>query len=260
MKILVSVISFNEEANIEATLRDLLANNCGYDIVVIDNGSSDRTGVICKRLNVPVVRHCVNTGSSVGTLLSYFHYGYVENYDVLCQFDGDGQHIAAELPRIICPVTAGEADIVIGSRFLEKAGFLSTPARRVGIWLFSRLFTRITGNRITDITSGFRAYGRDVIHFFGHAYRDPVYDSMSQFLLLAHFAGLRLREVPVLMRPRQFGQSEFNLWNSITFPAKGMMTFLACILQRRRIVAVRTDALKDAASSSDKVEPMHLQV
>ena len=239
MKILVSVISYNEEANIEATLRDLVDNNFGYDVVVIDNGSSDRTGAICRGLGIPVVRHCVNTGSSVGTLLSYFIYAYARDYDVLCQFDADGQHRAVELPKIIDPVVAGRADIVIGSRFIERAGFQSTATRRIGIWLFSRLFSRVTGCRLTDITSGFRAYGRDVIEFFGHSYRDPIYDSMNQFLLLAFFAGLRVREVPVMMEPRQFGHSEFNLWNSIAFPVKGLMTFLACLLQRRRIVAIR---------------------
>ena len=238
MKILISVISYNEEANIEATLRDLLDHDLGYDIVVIDNGSSDRTSLICRELGVRVVRHCVNTGSSVGTLLSYFNYAYANDYDVLCQFDADGQHKADELNRIIAPVQAGEADVVIGSRFIERVGFQSTATRRIGIWLFSRLFSRVTGVHVTDITSGFRAYSRKVIVFFGHTYRDPIYDSMNQFLLLAHFAGFRIAEVPVTMRSRQFGQSEFNLWNSIAFPVKGVMTFITCLLQRRRINAL----------------------
>jgi glycosyltransferase involved in cell wall biosynthesis len=240
MKILVSVISYNEEANIEATLRELLANNFGYEIVVIDNGSSDRTGQICARLNVDVVRHCVNTGSSVGTLLSYFHYAYAKGYDVLCQFDADGQHLATELPKIIAPVVAAEADVVIGSRFIERVGFQSTATRRIGIWVFSRLFRYVTDCPLTDITSGFRAYSRQAIEFFGHTYRDPIYDSMNQFLLLAYFADLRVQEVAVLMRPRQFGQSEFNFWNAFGFPIKGLMTFAACLLQRRRIVGLRS--------------------
>jgi glycosyltransferase involved in cell wall biosynthesis len=240
MKVLISVISYNEEANIEATLRDLLDNNFGYDIVVIDNGSIDRTGEICERLNVPVVRHCVNTGSSVGTLLSYFSYAYAGEYDVLCQFDADGQHVASELPKLISPIVADQADISIGSRFIERVGFQSTPTRRVGIWMFSNLFTWVTGSRVTDITSGFRAYNRDVIEFFGHAYRDPIYDSMNQFLLLAVFAGLRVCEIPTLMQPRQFGESEFNFWNSVTFPVKGVMAYIACLLQRERIRRLRS--------------------
>jgi glycosyltransferase involved in cell wall biosynthesis len=239
MKILVSVISYNEEANIEATLRDLAANNLGFDVVVIDNGSSDRTSKICERVKVPVVRHCVNTGSSVSTLLSYFQYAYAKDYDVLCQFDADGQHVAAELLKIIDPVVAGEGDVVIGSRFIERAGYQSTPTRRIGIWLFSRLFSYVTGRRLTDITSGFRAYSRAVIEFFGHTYRDPIYDSMSQFLLVAFFAGLRVHEVPVRMQPRQFGQSEFNVWNAVAFPVKGLMIFAACLLQRRRIIGLK---------------------
>jgi glycosyltransferase involved in cell wall biosynthesis len=239
MKVLVSVISYNEEASIEATLKDLIEHNFGFDIAVIDNGSNDNTFSICTRLGVPVVRHCVNTGSSVGTLISYFTLAYSMGYDILCQFDSDGQHVAAELPKIVEPIRREEADCMIGSRFLNKEGYQSTAFRRVGIRLFSYLFRLVTRCKVTDITSGFRAYNRDLIAFFGHTYRDPIYDSMNQFLLTAFFAGFRIREAPVLMRSRSAGTSEFNLYNSVAFPIKGMITFAACILQRRRIAALR---------------------
>lgn len=241
MRILVSVISYNEEPNIEETLRDLIDHNCGYDIAVIDNGSTDRTRSICDRIEIPVIRHCVNTGSSVGTLISYFGYAYANGYDILCQFDGDGQHIATELPKIIDPIARREADCVIGSRFLELAGYQSTFLRRVGIRAFSRLFTVVTGEKLTDITSGFRSYGKEVIEFFGHSYRGPLYDSINQFLLLTLFAGFRIKEVPVSMRARLFGTSEFNLRNAVGFPIKGVVTFAACLLQRRQIALVRND-------------------
>ncbi len=239
MRILVSVISYNEESNIEATLRDLIEHNFGYDIVVIDNGSTDKTQMICRNLGIPTVRHCVNTGSSVGTLISYFAYAYVRGYDVLCQFDGDFQHIAAELSKIVAPIERKEADCVVGSRFLDRIGFQSTFARRIGIRVFSRLFTAVTGQELTDITSGFRAYNSDVIEFFGHTYRGPIYDSISQFLLLTFFAGFRIVEVPVVMRARELGVSEFNVRNALSFPFKGVMTFAACLLQRRRIAFIR---------------------
>lgn len=245
MKILISVISYNEEANIEATLRDLLDNNFGYDVIVIDNGSNDRSRLICEQLGVQVVRHCVNTGSSVGTLLSYFTFAWAGGYDVLCQFDADGQHIATELPKIIEPLRHGRADCIIGSRFIDKEGFQSTPVRRIGIRLFSSLFTHVTGCNLTDITSGFRAYGPSVIEFFGHRYRDPIYDSMNQFLLVAYFAGLRIGEVPVQMRARQFGQSEFTTLNAMAFPIKAVITFITCLLQRRRIMSMRAFASSD---------------
>jgi glycosyltransferase involved in cell wall biosynthesis len=208
--------------------------------VVIDNGSNDTTRAICTLLDIPVVRHCVNTGSSVGTLVSYFTLAYAMNYDILCQFDSDGQHLAVELPKIIDPIRKGEADCVVGSRFITKEGFQSTLFRRIGIGIFSRLFRFTTGCQLSDITSGFRAYNRNVIEFFGHTYRDPVYDNMIQFLLITFFAGFSIRETPVLMRPRLAGMSEFTLLKSVAFPIKGIMTFIACILQRRRIAAMRT--------------------
>jgi glycosyltransferase involved in cell wall biosynthesis len=254
MKILISVISYNEEANIEATLRDLLDHNFGYDVVVIDNGSNDRSREICKRLGVRVVCHCVNTGSSVSTLLSYFTYAWAESYDILCQFDGDGQHSAIELPKIIAPIESGKADCVIGSRFIEKTGFQSTAVRRIGIRLFSRLFSAITGRKVTDITSGFRAYGPQVIEFFGHTYRDPIYDSMNQFLLVAHFAGLRIAEVAITMRPREFGKSEFDAVKAISFPIKGIMTIIACLLQRHRIRAMRNGDIGSKSRGEPQLE------
>ena len=94
MKTLVSVIAYNEEPNIRATIEDLRTHNCGFDIVVIDNGSRDATAAICRDLGVPVVSHCINTGGSMGTVTSYFNYTYHHGYDCLCQFDGDGQHLA----------------------------------------------------------------------------------------------------------------------------------------------------------------------
>ena len=123
MRTLISVIAYNEALNIRAALKDLRTHNCGFDIVVIDNGSHDGTAAVCRELHLPVVSHCINTGGSMGTVTSYFNYAYDQGYDCLCQFDGDGQHLATELPAIIAPIQRGEADYVIGSRFLAREGF-----------------------------------------------------------------------------------------------------------------------------------------
>ena len=238
MKTLVSVIAYNEELNIRATLQDLREHNCRFDIVVIDNGSSDGTAALCREMGVPVVSHCINSGGSMGTVTSYFNYAHQRGYDCLCQFDGDGQHIAAELPKIIEPVRRGEADYVIGSRFLAKEGFQSTTVRRAGIKLFSALDSGIMGQTVTDVTSGFRAYSRQVIDFFGCVYRLELHDT-NQLLLASQFGGARILEVPVQMRERTQGQSEYDWINAVAYPFLGAVNILGVWLQKKQIQKMR---------------------
>lgn len=238
MKILIAVIAYNEEPNIGATLEDLRTHNFGYDVVVIDNSSSDRTVEICRQAGVRVISHCVNSGGAMGTVTTYFQAAYRENYDCLCQFDGDGQHVAAELPKICEPIRTGQADYLIGSRFIEKEGFQSTLTRRVGIRLFSKLDSAIMGQRVTDVTSGFRAYSRGVIEFFARTYRVELHD-MNQLLLASYFSGARVLEVPVQMRPRLLGESEYDFANALAYPFLGIVNILGVCLQYRRIQGLR---------------------
>jgi len=176
----------------------------------------------------------VNTGQSMGTVKTYFQYAWHHGYDVVCQFDGDGQHDATYLDAIIDPVLEDRADYVIGSRFIRHEGFQSSATRRLGINLFSLLASRIVGQEITDVTSGFRACGRRVIQFFGHEYKHELYDT-SQLLLLAHYSGARAMEVPVTMRPRKDGASEYTLWRAVWFPLLAILNVVSTRLQRTQI-------------------------
>lgn len=240
MRILVAVIAYNEERSIRDTIKDLIENNFGYDIILIDNGSYDDTVKISKELGINVISHCINSGSSSGTLMSYFLYAYRNNYDILCQFDGDGQHIASELPKIIEPIKNEEADYVIGSRFLQKNGFRSYFFRRIGIKLFSYLDSKLIGQKITDVTSGFRAYNRKIIEFFAKFYKHEVYDT-SQLLLISGFSGAKIKEVPIIMKERNCGKSEFNLLNSISFPIEALINIIGCLLQKNQIYQIMED-------------------
>jgi len=233
-RILIAVIAYNEEKNIRTTLEDLIDNNFGYDIVVIDNGSLDNTVKIAGEMGIPCVTHFINSGASSGTLMTYFNYAYRNGYDILCQFDGDGQHVASELPKIVDPIVNGEADYVIGSRFLKKEGFQSYAVRRLGIRIFAIIDSMILRRKVTDITSGARAYNKNVIEFFGKKYRHEVYDT-NQLLLLSHFAGARIKEVPVVMKEREHGKSEFHLINALGFPVKGVINIIGTVLQRPNI-------------------------
>ena len=227
------MIAYNEAPNLEGVIEDL-RSHCDHDLVVVDNGSTDDTAAIARRLAVPCVSHCVNTGQSMGTVKTYFQYAWHHGYDVVCQFDGDGQHDATYLDAIIDPVLEDRADYVIGSRFIRHEGFQSSATRRLGINLFSLLASRIVGQEITDVTSGFRACGRRVIQFFGHEYKHELYDT-SQLLLLAHYSGARAMEVPVTMRPRKDGASEYTLWRAVWFPLLAILNVVSTRLQRTQI-------------------------
>ena len=231
------MVAYNEASNLERVLGEL-REHVRHDVVVIDNGSTDATRDIAARLGVACVSHCVNTGSSMGTVKTYFHYAHAFGYDVLCQFDGDGQHDAAGISRVMAPVLEGRADYVIGSRFLEHRGYQSSALRRVGIRLFSGLASRLVGAELTDVTSGFRAYGRRVIELFARHYPYELYDT-SQLLLLAHYAGARIAEVPVEMRPRRSGRSEFDAARASFYPLLGILDIAAILMQKKQLERIR---------------------
>lgn len=234
LKILIAISAFNEERNIKNAIEDL-KNNFPYgEIVVFDNGSFDGTVSVAKSLGVNVVTHSINSGSSAGAFKSYILYAYYNDFDVILQFDGDAQHVASYLPVILEPIKKGDADFVIGSRFINKEGFQSTFFRRLGIQLFSYIDSKILKQPVTDVTSGFRALNKKVIYFFARYYKHELFDP-SSLIILSHYAGARIVEVPVEMKPRIHGASEFNLFSSIAFIFSGLINITGSVLQRNEV-------------------------
>lgn len=235
MKILTVISNYNEEGAIERTIADFRANaGIKSDLLVIDNASTDQSLKLVQRQGVDYLQHPVNTGGSAGVIKTALLYADRYGYDIYCHLDGDNQHQASGLQKLIGPIVRGEADIVIGSRFIEKEGFQSLPLRKVGISAFSRLLSRVTGQAITDLTSGFRAYNRRAIQYFARQFQYEL-DPCVQMLVVASFAGLRIREVPVVMRPRLTGRSEINFKNAVKFPFFGLLSILGSSLQRRKM-------------------------
>lgn len=233
MKILTVISNYNEEKAIGKTIIDLLNNSTvKTDILVIDNCSSDNSLDVIRSHNVNYLRHPVNSGGSSGVIKTAFAYAYRNNYDIYCHMDGDNQHKASELIKIVAPILENRADVVTGSRFIDKVGFQSSFMRRVGIVIFSKLTSLITGRRFTDITSGFRAYNRRAIEFFATGFLTEI-ETLTQLELKMHYAGLKGVEVPVIMQPRTSGKSEFTFRNVVKFPVYNLISIVGTVIQHK---------------------------
>ncbi len=223
------VPALNEEASVGRVIEELRRFDPGFDVVVVDDGSHDRTARIAAEHGAHVLRLPFNLGIG-GAMQTGFRYAFEHGYDIAVQCDGDGQHEPAQLPKILAPVVAGEADLVVGSRFSGEGEFRSTLPRRVGARVFAWTVSRIVGQRVTDTTSGFRAVGRRGIALFAADYPHD-YPEVEATVMVAR-ARLRLREVPVTMRERASGRSSINAASSVYYMAKVMLALFVGLFRR----------------------------
>ncbi len=220
-RILIVVPCFNEEKTIAQVVNQI--NDCGrthalnLDILVINDCSTDNTLARIRELDCLCLDLPINLGIG-GAMHSGYRYAYRHKYDIAVQIDGDGQHPACELPALLRPILKDEADVVIGSRFLNRVGFQSTITRRIGIQFFMCLNRLLIGQTIRDSTSGFRAMNRRTLAIVDRYYPDeyPEPEAIVQFGLHK----LRMLEVPVEMLERQGGVSSITSLKSIYYMVK----------------------------------------
>ena len=220
MKVLLIVPSYNEEDNVLNNYKKIIdynkKHNTNYDVIVINDGSKDKTEEICIENNIPHISLVHNLGIG-GAVQTGYKYAYENDYDVAVQFDGDGQHDVRYVKDIIKPIKENKADMVIGSRFIDKSSsnFKSSKARRIGITLISFFIKLITGKKIYDTTSGFRAANKKVIERFVDnypvEYPEPV--STTEVLRL----GYNVEEIPVSMNERENGVSSIKAWKNVYY-------------------------------------------
>lgn len=223
MKVLVIIPAYNEAANIKAVVENLVCNYPQYDYVVINDGSTDDTETICRQNGFNYISHPVNLGIGGGVQTGYL-YAKKNNYDIAVQIDGDGQHDPKYIKNVIEPIERGRADIVIGSRFIERTGFQSSAARRLGIRFLSNLIRIFSGVRIKDVTSGFRAVNRNIINFYARDYAQDYPE--PEAIIAGAIHGARIQEVPVQMKERNAGQSSINPLRSFYYMLKVSLTIL----------------------------------
>lgn len=226
MKTLVIIPAYNEEECIKQTIQKLKESAPEVDYVIINDCSKDSTLNICKENHFNVISLPVNLGIG-GAVQTGYCYAKEYGYDIAIQMDADGQHDPTYLPKLIQAIEKG-ADLVIGSRFIEKEGFQSTLLRRMGINFYSKIIKWLTGIKITDTTSGFRAVNRKVIELFADSY--PVdYPEPETNAILAK-KKYTICEVPVQMAARNGGVSSITPSNSIYYAIKvGIAVMIACL-------------------------------
>jgi glycosyltransferase involved in cell wall biosynthesis len=231
-RVLVVIPAHNEEMNIGRLIDEIRGLKYTYDVVVVDDASLDGTAGELERRGQRSIRLCTNLGYGAAVQTG-FKYALEHGYDFVVQMDGDGQHDPASVPALLAPVLAGEADVALGSRFTGKISYQVPFLRKCGIALFRGLVSFFIQQPITDPTSGFQAHNRKVLSFFtGDRY--PMDYPDSDVLLALHFAGFRIREVPVAMRPRLHGQSMHGGWKTIYYLAKMLLAMSMVLLRHYR--------------------------
>lgn len=217
MAVLVIIPAYNEQENILKTIQDIQQNETDVHLVVVNDCSSDDTRAILQAHHMPYLDLPVNLGIGGGVQTGY-RYALENGYDIAVQFDGDGQHDASYIKSLIEPIQRGQADVVIGSRFIENEGFQSSALRRFGITFLSRLIRALCGIRVRDVTSGMRAVNRKMIEEFSRNYAQDYPE--PEAILASGLMNARIVEVPVKMRERQGGTSSINAVRSVYYMVK----------------------------------------
>jgi glycosyltransferase involved in cell wall biosynthesis len=237
VKRIAIVPAFNEEHNVGRVLDELRALDPGLHVVVVSDGSTDRTAEVASVRGAHVIRLPFNLGIG-GAVQTGYRHAWEEGYELAVRLDGDGQHDPGELRSLVGPVVSGEADLAVGSRFMSGGGYRSSAARRIGIRILARVVSLIARQRLTDTTSGFQACNRRAMAVYAADLPHDYPEVEGMVMAIKH--RIRLVEVPVTMREREHGRSSIGALASIYYMIKILLALFVDLF--RRDVAPLEDA------------------
>jgi glycosyltransferase involved in cell wall biosynthesis len=229
LRTLAIVPALNEELSVGRVVDEIKAFDAELDVLVVDDGSTDRTALVAAERGAQVIRLPFNLGIG-GAMQTGFRYAFENGFDVAVQIDGDGQHDPGEVGKLLAPLRDGRADMVVGSRFSGERSYRAPFFRRLGIAFFAWTISLIARQRVTDTTSGFRAVNRRGIALFAADYPHDYPEVEATVMVVRH--ALRLAEVPVAMRGREAGRSSITAAGSIYYMTKVFVAIFVSLFRR----------------------------
>lgn len=233
-RILIIIPAYNEAEVVGNVIRNIYRTNDGVDVLVVNDGSRDNTAAVAHAAGARVITLPANLGIG-GAVQTGYRYAHQYDYDIAVQLDADGQHDPADLPLVLSPLLSRErVDMVVGSRYVERTDYKSSPMRRMGMIVLASAVRMILGYSVKDTTSGYRAVSRSVIELFARWY--PTDYPEPEALVYLHRHGFRIKEVSVTMRDREAGQSSITPFKSAYYMIKVLLSlYMNAVRTKKRL-------------------------
>lgn len=236
-RILIAIPALNEARTVADVVHGVHKTIPEARVLVVDDGSSDDTGLVARSAGAEVITLPFNVGVG-GAMRTAFLYATTHDMDVLVQVDADGQHDPADIPRLVQELA--DASIVIGARFAGRGDYRVRGPRRWAMWALAYTLSKVTKQRLTDTTSGFRASDRQAIELFALHYPAEYLGDTVESLVIAARAGLRVTQVPVVMHERRHGQASTGTIRSALYLGRAALALFVAMfgsLDRREVAS-----------------------
>ncbi len=226
---LVIMPAWNEAESVGATVREVLAQPASYDVLVVNDGSTDATAAAAAAAGAQVLELPFNIGVG-GAMRAGFKYAQRHGYDAVIQVDADGQHDPKDIQRVLDGLA--HADISIGARFADKGNYVVRGPRKWAMVFLARVISAMAGKKLTDVTSGFKAANsRGISQFIDHYPAEYLGDTIDS-LVVAIKSGCVVTQVPVEMRPRQGGQPSHNPAKAAVYLGRSVFALMFALTRK----------------------------